>query len=371
MKPYIYLRALRHAEHTVFCVQDGQKTYWDNEFNTRVPFSSGQQVKRSVLEEILANLGQKMAPTTFNFEISKDDKIGSKEVWSPCNPEYVDQLLGGWMKAGSTKKKQNDSDNKDDGLGVLKRRSPLSFSAMRPLHPLLATAYTENLTFDRSNCPMEESAEYPAIIVRRDGKKLNNDEISKFLSENDRTISKRTWIPEVLRTSGLFVYDIAIDLRRLFCVSIDTYEPEISDAIKNKLKSQKWEERENVFGKCLVMPKDKRDKVIPELAKAMIDWRITSNQARTFSPMETLAVAISDNANNITGAIRAKLEYSSDDKLKAIPILDQSAGADLFVTLPCAGYIVTEIESKDALAKAKAKLEDVLMKFDYDNQVGK
>lgn len=25
MNPYIYLRALKHAEHTVFCVEDGQK----------------------------------------------------------------------------------------------------------------------------------------------------------------------------------------------------------------------------------------------------------------------------------------------------------------------------------------------------------
>lgn len=29
MNPYIYLRALKHADHTVFCVSDGQKTYFD------------------------------------------------------------------------------------------------------------------------------------------------------------------------------------------------------------------------------------------------------------------------------------------------------------------------------------------------------
>lgn len=27
MKPYIYIRTLKHAEHTVFCVQEGQKAY--------------------------------------------------------------------------------------------------------------------------------------------------------------------------------------------------------------------------------------------------------------------------------------------------------------------------------------------------------
>ena len=49
MNPYIYLRALKHAEHTVFCVQDGQKTYFDSQFNRVVAYSSGQQVKRSIL----------------------------------------------------------------------------------------------------------------------------------------------------------------------------------------------------------------------------------------------------------------------------------------------------------------------------------
>ena len=29
MKPYIYIRTLKHAEHTVFCVQEGQKAYFD------------------------------------------------------------------------------------------------------------------------------------------------------------------------------------------------------------------------------------------------------------------------------------------------------------------------------------------------------
>lgn len=42
---FIYLRALRHVDYSVFCVADGQKTYFDPVFNQYVPFSSGQQVK--------------------------------------------------------------------------------------------------------------------------------------------------------------------------------------------------------------------------------------------------------------------------------------------------------------------------------------
>ena len=46
---FIYLRGLKHAAFTVFCVENGQKTYYDPQFNARVPYSSGQQVKRSIL----------------------------------------------------------------------------------------------------------------------------------------------------------------------------------------------------------------------------------------------------------------------------------------------------------------------------------
>lgn len=52
MKPYIYIRTLKHAEHTVFCVQEGQKAYFDPLFNRMVPYSSGQQIKRCILTTI-------------------------------------------------------------------------------------------------------------------------------------------------------------------------------------------------------------------------------------------------------------------------------------------------------------------------------
>ena len=123
-----------------------------------------------------------------------------------------------------------------------------------------------------------------------------------------------------------------------------------------------------MFGECLVLPKAERDKVIPALAKALINWRITSNQARTFSLMETLAVAISDNANTLAATIRAKL-IDDGEHPKAKPIVDDAAGADLFITLPCANYIVTETESADALQKAEAKLIELMNAFDYEDQL--
>ena len=289
MNPYIFLRALRHADHTVFCVSDGQKTYYDPQFGRSVAYSSGQQVKRSVLQELCDTLGVQMAPVTFNYNITAKKELENKEPWSPCNPNYIDQLLGGWMRAAG------------DGP-TLKRRSPLSISAMRPLHPLLASIDIENLTFDRSDRPDNHP-----VNVKFGNKILTEEEIEDFLKENKRTLPRRNWIPNNTRTSGLFIYDVAIDLRTLFCVSMNQHEPEITKEMIEELKSSGWVESENVFGKCLVLPKENREKIIPVLAKALIEWRITSNQSRTFSPMETLAVAISDNANTLAAAIRAKL----------------------------------------------------------------
>ena len=111
------------------------------------------------------------------------------------------------------------------------------------------------------------------------------------------------------------------------------------------------------------MPKEEREKAIPAIAKALINWRITSNQSRTFSLMETLAIA-----NTLAGSIRAKLMDDDLDKQKAKPIIDETAGADLFVTLPCSGYIVTEIESADALQKAEECLINMMRSFDSHNQ---
>jgi hypothetical protein len=70
MKPYIYLRGLRHAEHTVFGVQNGQKFYRDPQFGRRMAYSSGQQVKRSIIETLTSDdLNVPYAAITFNWEI--------------------------------------------------------------------------------------------------------------------------------------------------------------------------------------------------------------------------------------------------------------------------------------------------------------
>lgn len=350
--PFIYLRGLKHAEFTVFCVSDGQKTFYDPQFGRLVPYSSGQQVKRSILEALTTYLGVEPSPTEFYWDVNSKGQLGEGEVLSICDPEYIDQLIGGWMRTPKGGKEKS-----------IKRRSPLSISAMTPLHPLLASVPSENITFDRSDRPNVHK-----VVVRdADGNKLSEEQISQLLNGQDRSLLRK-WIPDNTRATGLFTYDIAIDLRRLFSVSTNLIEPEVTKDVIDKLKAEGWKPGHNAFGDCLVMPKDKRDKVIPALADALIDWHITSNQSRTFSLMETLAVAISDNANTLAAAIRAKL-IDDGDKPKAKPIIDEHAGADTFVTLPCASYIVTEDESADALEKARQELITRMSAFDFENQL--
>lgn len=339
----LYLRGLRQADHTVFCVQDGQKHYYDPVFNRPMPYSSGQQVKRSLFDLLSDLLGEQRAPITYNYILQAKGKtsqltLGNKEPWSPCDPTYADQLLGGWMKAQKAG---------EDSEGTLKRRSPLSISAMRPLHPLLATLSKENLTFDRSDRPEH----HPVRVVNADGQVMSDVEVANWLHSNDRTLPRRHWIPDNSRASGLFVYDIAIDLTRLFKVSVNPHDPELGRDKLETLKAAGWELSADV--EYLLCPEDRCRQIIPALAHALVHWSIGSNQARTYSPMQTLALAVSDKANRITGAIRADLDPDQPER-KALPTLEPVPGVDLFVSLPARGYVPGVSASATALEDAEA-----------------
>ena len=345
MKPYIYLRGLRAVEHTVFAVQEGQKKYYDPTFNRSVAYSSGQQVKRSILDKLSEGLGEDRAPITFNYEVNSKQELGNKEPWSPCDPAYADQLIGGWMRARP-------------GVITLKRRSPLSISAMRPLHPLLVNITQENLTFDRSDRPER----HPVRVLNSAGEEMTSEQIATYLKEKQRTLPRRHWIPDNARTTGLFVFDVAIDLNRLFSVSINQHEPELTEDKLSELRNTGWIASAN--GERLIASAERRKQLIPALAESLVDWYITSNQARTYSPQTMLAVAISDNASRIAGAIRADL--SEEDLKRAIPIVEQIDGVSVYTSLTAQGYIRDAKGSVDAIDQAKNKLIELMSAYNYE-----
>lgn len=349
---YLYLRGLRQVDHTVFCVSDGQKTYRDPMTGREMPYSSGQQVKRSVLDEMTSVLDETRAPITFNFTLSKKagkTEFGQGEPWSPCNPAFADQLIGGWMRAGK------------EGAPV-KRRSPLSISAMRPLHPMLSSLGREDVTFDRSDHPEQHKIR----VVDEQGKQVSQEDFLEALQAANRNAPMRLWIPGDKvgpRASGLFVYDVAVDLRTLFSVSLNTAEPELATETIAALKEDGWQE--SADGIRLICPKERRDQIIPALAHSLIHWRVTSNQSRTYSPQNTLAFAISKNANRLGAAIRADLTEESEYK-RAEPVLDALDGVNVYTALTAKAYIREVVASVDALEQAEADLIAQLLEFNYD-----
>jgi hypothetical protein len=350
--PFLYIRGLRSVDHTVFAVNDGQKYYIDPQFGRRQAYSSGQQVKRSIIEA----LDLPFAAMTFNWEIDKkDNKASQKEPHSPCDPSYPDQLLGGYMKAES-------------GSFTIKRRSPLSVSAMRPLHPLLGGIEypTENLTFDRTSHPEHHQVK---VYWMEDKKRIEmtKEELDQWLTTNKRSLPNRAFIQDQTRASGLFVFDVAIDLRTLFCVSTNKLEPELFPLIEQNLRDIGWKDSKYFFGNCLLCPLEKRTEIIESLAHSIINWRITSNQSRTFSLMETIAIAISDNANKIAFSIRGELK-DEFEKPSASPFIDIKSGAEIFQTPLVSSVIPGFSGNADALDKAEQYIIDYLNSFDYEKQ---
>jgi hypothetical protein len=116
-------------------------------------------------------------------------------------------------------------------------------------------------------------------------------------------------------------------------------------------------------------PKNNVNKIIPaNWLTALVNWRITSNQARTFSLMETLAIAISDNANQIAYAIRGELREDVE-RQAAVPKVDETAKADIFITPSCSGFVRGVVGSPEAIEKAKEELIKRMQEFDFEKQV--
>ncbi len=366
MKNFIYIRGLRRADHTVFAVADGQKTYRDPQYNKELAFSSGQQVKRSILDAFVDQLGKGRAPVQFQYKLDKKDmkkaSPGEDIALQQLDPRNEDELLGGWMKASGKGTKKKDGEYG----GVIKRRSPLSISAMRPLHPLLSRVSTEeSMTFDRS-----DDGNSSVRLLDHEGNLMSEADMLTYLEENDLFLRKAKYVDarNQKRAYGFFVYDIAIDLRRLFSVSIDKTQPEVDPAKIEQLKEEGWIEHVNSFGKSLLAPASIRENVLPALAEALTDWHITSNQSRTFSPMETLAIAVSHNANEVAGAIRSRLETDDNGRDKATPVLDDSLG-ELYTYVTAESYIAGVNGKATALKDAKESILEKLKAYDYEHSL--
>lgn len=83
--------------------------------------------------------------------------------------------------------------------------------------------------------------------------------------------------------------------------------------------------------------------------------------------METIALAMSDNANKIAFSIRGELSDATTPT--AYPVIDEKSGAKIFQTPLVSGIITGFSGSADALDKAEQYIIDYLNSYDYENQL--
>ena len=82
--------------------------------------------------------------------------------------------------------------------------------------------------------------------------------------------------------------------------------------------------------------------------------------------METLAIAISDNANQIAYSIRGELRDDTE-RPTASPRIDETTKAKLFITPIANSYVAGAQGDIEALEKAEQHLINLMMAFDYEN----
>ena len=344
----LYIRIIKDLKNTVTQVGEndtrkgvgGQKKYYDQKFGKYLGYSSGAQVKRSIIERLLAGIGAVKSPLDFVLKYTKkSDKLQEDVVVATCNPLHYDMLLGGFMNVAAA-------------TTPIKRRSPFSISALIPTHPLLATFYSELGTVDRS-----DGINNRIIIKDEKGNELSPTEVQEKLATEDgqRVANFRKLIAPTGRISGIYEVNLAIDLDTLFKVSLREFEPELSATVEAELRADGWKEGKNKYGPCLVAPKRYKEKVIANLANALIDFRITSNQSRNFSPMPTLAVVVSTSAQKVSKTIFGKRVDADTAELTYREV----EGAATFLTDLFGQYVVVETEV-DAEEQAAAYITEAL-----------
>ena len=196
----------------------------------------------------------------------------------------------------------------------MRRRSPLSISAFRPLSPHLARVDTEEaMTFDRRD---SDPATNKVVVRDPKGNPVPLDKLEQWLSDNNQNLTALNYLSPQTRAYGLYVYDVAVDMRRLFSVSTANQDPELDPKTIETLRDAGWVETET----ALVAPETERERIIPALAYAILHWSITSNQARTFHPMPPLAIALADRAESAIRAFRGGAEPFDDATMMALRV---------------------------------------------------
>jgi hypothetical protein len=349
MKKNLMIRGLKKIDFTVLCVDSGQKTYYDTVSGRSLPYSSGQQIKKSIMNNIYDSSEYFPSPLIF-WHNAEGAKLTQGEVIPKCDPRYIDQLLAGYMAAAA----------KTDGEqeAVLKSKAHFAVSAMTPFHSKLAGLVEEKVIINKIDNPVYKLRK---VEKKGDNVELSESEIIEFLNANNQRFSSIKLIPLKSgdrahnRANGIFKYDVDIDLERLFRVSVSLGSNEINSKIEGELKAAGWKEVTIKNITYLEMPKEFHDEYAGLIAHAVFNWKITSNNSRTYDNMATFAAAICTDAKEVQICMQYEPSIDDDNKLeKGIALDGGGNGTKIFLEKFALEYLNISFNPDEVTPKNRA-----------------
>jgi hypothetical protein len=324
----LYVRTVREVDMAVLGVGDnGQKRFYDPISGGSLPYITGQQVKHCVINQVLYNLGISPAEMTIVHRPDSHGKIKEGEIFfEDPNPAHAEILLRGHFKnvkriknEEESKKKRrkngdesdSEGDSEDNDTTIYKRRSPLSHSPLIPFNSKLASLPTSKgaVCVDRSS-----SAQFHKLVLD-DGVRpilfddVDNEEIRNRMKPRKYDGGMKSFV------HGILSNDVAIDMDRLYAVSLQRQEPEVSQEVINKLRAGGWVDIfHRQIGEMLYLPKDSQMEITESLSDGLVNWRVTTNQSQHFSLMNNIAVIVSTNANEIKSCMIPVFSKNERDK---------------------------------------------------------
>lgn len=340
----LYIKGFRKVNHGVFSVgEDGQKTYRSQVFNKTVPYAGGQQLRRCIKDSILDFLDLQPSHVKFTYK-TDGKKLSQKNALTSCNPKDIDQLLGGYMNTELS----------------VSRTSPISSSALTPLHDLLCKVNNELIVMDRKN-----DSNFSISLVK-DGKTKDDKELSledmykEFGEEKMKSVSPSQFIPDNKRVNGVFVYTIEINLKELFSISLNQFKREVTPELEEELVKDGWEYNEEKTR--LLMPKDKFINISDAIAKGIMNWKFTSNKTNTLDCLNDFAVIISNNAQDLNDGIFVELEEESNGTMNAKIVVDDSC-ENLFYSREITSICPIKFNTKKDIRQAEKIISNKIKEY--------
>lgn len=304
----IFIRKMYHYKLTRFCVDsNGHKMYWDN--NVRIPYSSGQQQKYALIEELLSLANEENAPSEliYEYDATKDGSLNHKVYRITTDLRHLESYMRGYMYNEDIK-----NDKGEDKKAIYVRNSPFKISCLSAVHPSLINVHTEaHVVVDRrgrSNCEI-------TINDSKTKTPLTAEKTTELLKRGNFN-GPLHFVPnsgnQGVLVTGFYQVDIEVNLKQLFKTRLSNYERTLPDAIKNDLLANGWYITKEKHTEYINPPNEFIEHLLKFLPEAILNFTSKTNQSRNYSVPELLSFAITNDAYELSRI--STIEKNDDGK---------------------------------------------------------